>query len=399
MNDIDFEKKLKERLYNHVEPIDPNGWETLWADQKVRKRQKVRNRRFLYGSIAVAAILIILLSLPQKDPDPMKELAISIVSPPQEIDPSETSETTNSLEADVAPDELKTVQLAFSSSPVTEPVAEKENLIPVEMEETEIPEIPEIQSTPAIVDTLTPLPRSDLQHLPDSHQINDQITNSYTQKRRDASEGWSIALVSTYSNAAGEAPFSPTVQQLSSKTRTFYASSTRSEIQESTALSFSPPLSVGVNFQKELYSWLTIGVGMNYTLLQSKFYNSYNYIGQEYTIRQSLHYVGLPMAVLFNFIRQSKMHVYASAGGMVEKAVTAHSSSSSKYTRNSESFYVQGLQWSVNVGLGVEVQLLDYFGIYLEPGMGYFFDCNQPRSIRTIQPAQFKAELGLRVRI
>ncbi|MCL2728347.1 MAG: hypothetical protein FWD56_08195, partial [Bacteroidales bacterium] len=66
---------------------------------------------------------------------------------------------------------------------------------------------------------------------------------------------------------------------------------------------------------------------------------------------------------------------------------------------NSENFYVQGLQWSVNASLGVELFLSNKIGIYLEPGMGYFFDCKQPRSIRTIQPAQFKAEFGLRMRI
>ena len=91
--------------------------------------------------------------------------------------------------------------------------------------------------------------------------------------------------------------------------------------------------------------------------------------------------------------------MYASTGGMVEKAVTAYSSSTSKYTRSSENSYVPGLQWSIHAGLGVEVPLFSFLGLYLEPGVGYFFDNNQPRSIRTIQPAQFKAELGLRIRI
>ena len=170
-----------------------------------------------------------------------------------------------------------------------------------------------------------------------------------------------------------------------------------SDTQEDAVLTFSPPISVGLNFQKELNRWFSLGVGVNYTLLQSK--SSYTYFGGPYTNRQSLHYVGLPVSALFTFVQQQRVRAYASVGGMVEKAVTAHSASWSKYTRSSERSYVQGLQWSVQASLGVEVPLFHLFGLYFEPGIGYFFDNEQPRSIRTVQPAQFKAEFGLRMRI
>jgi len=38
-------------------------------------------------------------------------------------------------------------------------------------------------------------------------------------------------------------------------------------------------------------------------------------------------------------------------------------------------------------------------GIYIEPTVSHYFDNNQPKSIRTVQPTQFRMELGIRFRI
>ena len=55
-----------------------------------------------------------------------------------------------------------------------------------------------------------------------------------------------------------------------------------------------------------------------------------------------------------------------------------------------------GVQLSVLGGLGIEYGLNDFMGIYLDPNVRYYFDMNQPKSIRTQQPLNIGFELGLR---
>ncbi|MCL2726899.1 MAG: PorT family protein [Bacteroidales bacterium] len=399
MSDNHFEDYLKERLYNHVEPVEPGGWEIILAKQAAKKRQRAVARRFYFGTTlsAVAAGLLWLLLIPVffNRPDPMENTSISLLDHTTQpiflSDSLNTPDIENQIAQATIPSRIdQKVHLAQVSikTPAIDTPEEEEALSTPES--VPVPDTPK-ETTSTDSDPVRPI---------NTYNIDDKFAERYPSKRRrSVSDKWSIALASSYSNAAGEAPFAPVrlFNSGTTKISSMIGNASGYENHEDATLSFLPPVSVGVNFQKELNTWMSIGVGVNYTLLQSK--SSYSYFGGPYTIRQSLHYVGFPVSALFNFVHQPKTRVYTSVGGMVEKAVTAHSTSSSKYTSSSESSYVQGLQWSVHAGLGVEVALSKLFGIYLEPGMGYFFDCNQPRSIRTIQPALFKAEVGLRVRI
>lgn len=64
------------------------------------------------------------------------------------------------------------------------------------------------------------------------------------------------------------------------------------------------------------------------------------------------------------------------------------------YTRKTS-----GVQPSINLGLGIEFCPVKNIGIFIDPNLSYFFDCKQPRSIRTIQPLTFSASAGVRFRI
>ena len=54
------------------------------------------------------------------------------------------------------------------------------------------------------------------------------------------------------------------------------------------------------------------------------------------------------------------------------------------------------LQFSVGAGLGVEFLLGQRVGLYIDPGVNYYFPCNQPRSIRTEKPLLLNFDVGLR---
>ena len=258
MNHIDFEDWIKDRLYDHIEPIDPDSWWIFLAHQRAKKRRMKLFRSFLYGTTAAAACLLLFIMLrPARvtQPDSIKEHTITLV----DIVP----------ELDIVPDRDAEPLPALLPKNRTHLTTND----PFEIEEP-------IQFIPTPITDSIVLPASsprsqEMEPQPEPRSILMPRFALTTPKRRSVSDGWSIALVSSYSNAAGETPFTPATQVMSGRTRIFSTSNVSSINQEQSVLSLSPPISIGVNFQKELYPWLSIGLGINYTLLQSKFSNYY----------------------------------------------------------------------------------------------------------------------------
>lgn len=166
---------------------------------------------------------------------------------------------------------------------------------------------------------------------------------------------------------------------------------------------FGPPVSVGLGVRIDLAKRWAIGTGVNYTMLYRKFNGTYTRVENgaivEKTssdIRNLQHYVGIPVNVYYNIIDREKINFYAYGGGAVEKCVA------NKYKIiKSSSVYketVQGVQWSANIGVGVEFMVGKHLGIYIDPSAKYYFPGKQPKSIRTSQPFMLGCELGLRTR-
>jgi hypothetical protein len=91
------------------------------------------------------------------------------------------------------------------------------------------------------------------------------------------------------------------------------------------------------------------------------------------------------------------MNFYAYAGGAVEKCVSDEYRVLAKDILHKES--TKGLQASANLGIGVEFLLGKHLGAYVDPSVRYYFNCNQPKSIRTAQPLMLGFEMGLRIRL
>ena len=114
-------------------------------------------------------------------------------------------------------------------------------------------------------------------------------------------------------------------------------------------------------------------------------------------IRNTQHYVGIPVNAYYNIVENKFVNFYAYAGGAVEKCVSDEYRVLSKDIQHKES--VKGAQVSANLGIGVEFMLGNHLGIYVDPSARYYFNCNQPKSIRTAQPLMLGFEMGLRVRL
>ena len=175
--------------------------------------------------------------------------------------------------------------------------------------------------------------------------------------------------------------------------------------ETSTKSTYGIPVSFGAGVKIDFNERWSLGVGANYTLLARKFYGKYTKVTEaggiensiSSDIRNTQHFVGIPVNAYYNIISKDRINLYAYAGGTVEKCV------SDNYNVLGTSIYhkekAEGVQLSADAGIGVEFMLGKHMGLYIDPSLRYYFDCGQPKSIRTVQPLMFGFEMGFRFRL
>lgn len=176
----------------------------------------------------------------------------------------------------------------------------------------------------------------------------------------------------------------------------------RNFVEGTNSDSYSLPLSFGVGLRYRITDWLGIGIGVNYTLLGKKVSGVYydeNSGPHSVDMKNSQHYIGIPLDVYFSMFRTHRWDVYASLGGSVEKCVLNSYSGMLEGENVSHKPKVGGVQTSLKAGFGLEFSPVDFLGIYIDPSVRYYFNNNQPRSIRTAQPLAFGVEAGLRFKL
>ena len=172
--------------------------------------------------------------------------------------------------------------------------------------------------------------------------------------------------------------------------------------QTSTKSTYGLPVSFGAGVKIGLSQRWSVGVGANYTILTRQFFGKYTKVEDNgkilpsisSDIRNTQHYIGIPVNAYYDIINKDRVKFYTYAGGTVEKCVADSYKVLSTSIRHNES--VKGVQFSVNAGIGVEFMLGRHLGLYIDPSVRYYFDCDQPKSIRTVQPLMLGFEMGFR---
>ncbi|MBR5074323.1 MAG: outer membrane beta-barrel protein, partial [Bacteroidales bacterium] len=168
-------------------------------------------------------------------------------------------------------------------------------------------------------------------------------------------------------------------------------------VQQISQTKYALPLNFAIGVSYKVNDVLTVGSGVSYSFLHSKYNGLIN--GQFYDIKQGVHYIGIPVNLYFNLGSAGNVDFYAAAGGAVEKGVkvTYQMKSAAGSGKTSDSS-VKGLQFSAKAATGLEYRFGKgkNVGLYLEPGVAYYFDSDLPASIRTDHPLQFEAQAGIR---
>jgi opacity protein-like surface antigen len=187
---------------------------------------------------------------------------------------------------------------------------------------------------------------------------------------------------------------------------TYTTAPTRTGVAESSEKStYGIPLSVGAGIRIGLSEKWSVGIGIDYTLLSRKFYGTYIKVNEKgeiqnptySNIRNNQHYIGIPVNFFYNIIDNSHLNFYAFAGGSVEKCVADTYALINTSIVHRED--IKGVQVSAAAGLGVEFLVGKHLGLYVDPRIRYYFNCRQPKSIRTEQPLMAGVEMGFRIRL
>lgn len=163
------------------------------------------------------------------------------------------------------------------------------------------------------------------------------------------------------------------------------------------------PVRVGLNVAYRLTDRLSVESGVSYTRLSSDMKDGTkdNYSSGS----QKLDYIGVPLNVKYRAFGYRRLNVYASAGLLTEKCVsgkTAHEYviSGEKKKHEAEDVAAKPWQLSVNAALGAQFDVLRNVGVYVEPGVSYYFDDRSPLStIYKEKPLNFNLNMGVRYTI
>ena len=160
------------------------------------------------------------------------------------------------------------------------------------------------------------------------------------------------------------------------------------------------PIQVGVSVAYSFTDRLSIESGLTYSCLVSDL--SSGTPSGNYDIRQTLHYIGLPLALRYDFLKIKGFSLYASAGGQMEKCVPGKSRTDyfvegKKVSSENGRIMVEPLQWSVNAYVGAQYSFNRLVGLYIEPGAAYYFRNSSPvNCIYSERPFNFSFRAGLR---
>lgn len=163
------------------------------------------------------------------------------------------------------------------------------------------------------------------------------------------------------------------------------------------------PVRIGLNVAYRFTDRLSVESGVSYTRLSSDMKDGTkdNYSSNS----QKLDYIGVPLNVKYRAFGYRRLSVYASAGLLTEKCVSGKTTheyviSGEKKKHEAEDVAAKPWQLSVNAALGAQLDVLRNVGVYVEPGVSYYFDDRSPLStIYKEKPLNFNLNLGIRYTI
>ena len=383
--------KLKEKLGDYSEPLPASGWEQLEKELMPPVERKI----YPYRKWTVAAAAVILLAL-------VSSLSLYFLGTPAADDIRHAKTPALASVPDILPDAQQPDATGTTVEPVVRPV-QKEKQAPLEvgaksgdrkaeveqMEETKVAQQKQTDTEQPGNKPRRPSSRDKL-HIP-------------TEKASSQKGTWSMGL-SVGNSGGASTELGSGIPSYMSRVSMVSVSNGLLSIPSDQTLVFEDgvpylrqanqvvdmkhhqPISFGLSVRKSLAKGFSVETGLTYTLLSSdaKFADS------DQKTEQKLHYLGIPLKANWNFLDKKLFTLYVSGGGMIEKCVYGK--------LGTEKETVKPLQFSVSGAVGAQFNATKRVGIYVEPGVAYFFDDGSDvQTIRKENPFNFNIQAGIRL--
>lgn len=173
-------------------------------------------------------------------------------------------------------------------------------------------------------------------------------------------------------------------------------------IYESGASVYGVPVSFGIGLNIPVKGILSIDTGIDYSILTRSFEGIYSDPSSNGTnmiegdVRHHMHYLGIPVNLNLNLYSNKKINIYAIVGGEIEYCVSNIYSIRGRQAEIRFRDPVKAPQFSIKMGAGVEAKLTRHLGLFIDPSARFYFQNNQPKSIRTEKQLLIGANVGLR---
>ncbi len=154
------------------------------------------------------------------------------------------------------------------------------------------------------------------------------------------------------------------------------------------------PISVGMQVGFHLLPKLKLSTGLVYTKVCSDFISG---VSDTRTVStQDLHYIGIPLNLSYSVWEYKGLHTYVTAGGEGAVNIKNHTETDGEVKESKR----DKMQWSTNASVGIQYDFIPQLGVYVEPGMKYYFDNgSQIENIFKDKKLNFNIQFGLRFNI
>lgn len=154
------------------------------------------------------------------------------------------------------------------------------------------------------------------------------------------------------------------------------------------------PISVGMQVGFHLLPKMKLSTGLVYTKVSSDFISG---VSDTRTVStQDLHYIGIPLNLSYSVWEYKGLHTYVTAGGEGAVNVKNHTETDGEVKESKR----DKMQWSTNASVGIQYDFIPQLGVYVEPGMKYYFDNgSQIENIFKDKKLNFNIQFGLRFNV
>jgi cytoskeletal protein RodZ len=409
-------KKVKEKLSDYQEPVDPHDWESIEQKLTPAPSRHLLLRTVVWSAAAVVALLLGYTFFMHETYSPSAE-KINSKSIHAEAPATVTSDTRRDTIQTVStlqmPNDKLLAKADRQTTETTRRIENEESAQPIAVAVLSEPQVASKQNAPKNNNNVAPpneqkvnasasvsnAPKSETgakqtqkKNVPSKKRkqllpVNDEALLAYNtpSRRQQWSVGISVGAAGKLSSTGGDGE----VAYSNGIIYNLFAQSNHTPLTSGYRdLSFDhrQPVSIGLTVRKGVARRISVESGVVCTLLVSEQKNELT----SKKDKQNVVYIGIPLKGNYTIVDKQPLEIYLTAGGTVEKCIYAHY----KDMKLPTSAY----QLSASGGIGAQYKLTKVIGIYFESGVAYYFDNrSEVKTIRTKSPFNLNLIAGIRL--